>query len=114
MKTQCNSVRMGKPNEREQHRPLYCRFEHDPLSSKRLWESPHPAGVRGVGNLPLTSAFVGPMSPVLTSTLTMISRTYAKTLLARKARLGVVVVVSLSILGLSTLRVYEGRVPSGR
>ena len=58
----------------------------------------HPAGVSGVGNLLLTSALVGPTSPVLTSTLTTIRRAYAKTLLARNARDGVVVEVSLSIL----------------
>lgn len=70
---------------------LMLRLEENMLCS-------HPAGVRGVGNLPLTSAFVGPIRPVLTKTLTTIRRAYATTLLARKARLGVVVEVSLSIL----------------
>ena len=53
----------------------------------------------------LTSALVGPTRPVLTSTLTTIRRAYAKTLLARKAREGVVVEVSLSILRLISLTI---------
>ena len=59
--------------------------------------------------MPLTSALVGPSKPVFEMTLTMINSTYAKTLLARKARLGVVVEVSLSMLSLDTLRVNDAR-----